>query len=69
VSKTATSSAIGGLVLTALHHRYSEISPVGSPLGFALLASAGAATVALAVAIGGRTSSAAEGAGPDVVRA
>ena len=42
----------GGLVLTSLHHRYSTISPVGSPLGFALLASAGAAVVAAAVAIG-----------------
>jgi hypothetical protein len=47
----------GGLVLTSLHHRYSTISPVGSPLGFALLASAGAAVVAAAVAIGARAGS------------
>jgi hypothetical protein len=49
--------ALGGLVLTSLHHRYSTISPVDSPLGFALLASAGAAVVAAAVAIGARTGS------------
>jgi hypothetical protein len=49
--------ATGGLVLTSLHHRYSTISPVGSPLGFALLASAGAAAVGAAVAIGTRTGS------------
>jgi hypothetical protein len=47
----------GGFVLTSLHHRYSTISPVGSPLGFALLASAGAAVVAAAVAIGARAGS------------
>jgi len=56
-------------VLTSLHHRYSTISPVGSPLGFALLASAGAATVAVAVAIGARTGSTQEIAGARVVRA
>jgi len=59
--------AIGGIVLTSLHHRYSAISPVGSPLGFALLASAGAATVAVAVAIGARTGSTEEIAGSRAV--
>jgi hypothetical protein len=54
VGRTPALVAIGGLVLTSLHHRYSTISPVGSPLGFALLAAAGAATVAAAVAVGAR---------------
>jgi hypothetical protein len=57
IGRAPAAAAIGGLVLTSLHHRYSTISPVGSPLGFALLASAGAAVVAAAVAIGARTGS------------
>jgi len=69
IGRAPAAVAIGGLVLTSLHHRYSTISPVGSPLGFALLASAGAATVAVAVAIGARTGSTQEIAGARVVRA
>ena len=69
IARVPAAVAIAGLVLTSLHHRYSEISPVGSPLGFALLASAGAAVVALAVSIGARTGSTQEIAGSSVVSA
>jgi hypothetical protein len=67
IRRVPTVVAIGGLVLTSLHHRYSAISPVGSPLGFAVLASVGAATVAAAVAVGARTGSVEEIAGSSVV--
>ena len=49
LSPGAAALAVGGLVLTSLHHRFSSISPVSTPAAYAGLAAAGALVTAGAV--------------------